>query len=40
MRYRILPLECGGTWALLQVIALAEIHGHDATGHVVLADFT
>jgi hypothetical protein len=39
MPYRILSLDGGGTWALLQAIALAEIYGHDATGHVVLADF-
>jgi hypothetical protein len=39
MAYRILSLDGGGTWALLQAIALAEIYGHDATGHKVLKDF-
>lgn len=36
--YRILSLDGGGTWALLQVMALQQIYG-DVAGHKVLQDF-
>jgi uncharacterized protein len=39
MTYRILSLDGGGTWALLQAIALAETYGHEASGHDVLSRF-
>src|SRR3954471_22645543 len=39
MAYRILSLDGGGTWALIQVKALMKIYGNNATGHSVLADF-
>jgi len=39
--YRILSLDGGGSWALIQVKALIELYGRDprVTGHQVLADF-
>ncbi|MBV8615625.1 MAG: patatin-like phospholipase family protein [Acetobacteraceae bacterium] len=37
--YPILSLDGGGSWAVLQVMALQEIFGADATGHDVLANF-
>src|SRR5438132_11403996 len=37
--YRILSLDGGGTWALLQVMALQRIYEHDTSGHQVLKDF-
>lgn len=37
--YRILSLDGGGSWALIQVMALIEIYGRDTRGHDVLADF-
>ena len=36
--YRILSLDGGGTWAMLEARALLDIYG-DLTGHEVLADF-
>src|SRR4051812_33583062 len=36
--YRILSLDGGGCWALIQARALQEIYG-DAPGHEILADF-
>lgn len=41
MGYRILSLDGGGGWALLQVRALIELYGNNpgTTGHQVLADF-
>jgi hypothetical protein len=36
--YRILSLDGGGTWAMLEARALLDIYG-DITGHEVLADF-
>ena len=39
MTYRILTLDGGGSWAVLQVMALAAIYGDTATGHEVLRDF-
>jgi len=39
MDYRILSLDGGGTWALIQVKALMSIYGQSATGHTVLKNF-
>ncbi len=38
-RYRILSLDGGGTWALIQVMALMQLHGPDKRGHEVLSSF-
>lgn len=35
---RLLSLDGGGTWALLQVRALIDLYGYDATGYDVLRD--
>jgi hypothetical protein len=37
--YRILSLDGGGTWALLQIKALQQIYSEHALGHDVLRDF-
>jgi hypothetical protein len=37
--YRILSLDGGGTWALIQVRALMSVLGPDMTGHEVLSHF-
>lgn len=37
--YKILSLDGGGTWAMIQAIALAEIYGEDCTGHALLGKF-
>lgn len=39
MPYRILALDGGGSWALIQVRALITFYGEKATGHRVLQDF-
>ena len=39
MAYRILALDGGGTWALIQVLALIDMYGKDARGDAVLAEF-
>jgi uncharacterized protein len=39
MAYRILSLDGGGTWALLQVMALQRLYGANARGHDVLKTF-
>ena len=39
MTYRILTLDGGGSWALIEVRALMKIYGGGATGHQVLKDF-
>lgn len=39
MTYRILTLDGGGSWALIEVRALIEIFGKKATGHQVLSHF-
>jgi uncharacterized protein len=39
MAYRILSLDGGGAWALIEVRALIALYGATATGHDVLADF-
>ena len=38
-RYRVLSLDGGGSWALIQVKALMELYGPDALGREVLRDF-
>ena len=38
-RYRILSLDGGGSWALIQVKALIELFGPDKPGREVLQDF-
>ncbi len=37
--FRILSLDGGGSWALLQVMALIRMYGPETRGHDVLADF-
>src|SRR5579862_8436570 len=37
--YRILSLDGGGTWALIQVKALIALYGENAPGRSVLRDF-
>jgi hypothetical protein len=37
--YRILSLDGGGVWALVQVRALIQLYSANTTGHQVLADF-
>ncbi|MEQ1710324.1 MAG: patatin-like phospholipase family protein [Hyphomicrobium sp.] len=37
--FRILSLDGGGSWALLQVMALIRIYGQETRGHDVLAGF-
>jgi patatin-like phospholipase/acyl hydrolase len=37
--YRILSLDGGGTWALIQAMVLMDIYGADTKGHEILADF-
>lgn len=39
MSYRILSLDGGGTWALIQVKVLMDLYGANASGRQVLADF-
>lgn len=39
MSYRILSLDGGGSWALIQVRALIRIHGNAARGHQVLGNY-
>ena len=39
MSYRILSLDGGGTWALIQIKALIALYGPDTTGQTVLGDF-
>lgn len=38
-RYRILSLDGGGSWALIQVKALIKLYSPQTSGHDVLADF-
>ena len=38
-KYRILSLDGGGSWALIQVMALIDLYGGDVTGHEVLRKF-
>lgn len=39
MGYRILSLDGGGAWALIEVRALIDLYDKNTTGHQVLADF-
>lgn len=39
MAYRILSLDGGGAWALIEVRALMALYSASTTGHEVLADF-
>ncbi|HMN13979.1 MAG TPA: hypothetical protein PKD55_16815 [Bellilinea sp.] len=39
INYRILSLDGGGTWALIQVKALMKLFGEDARGRDVLRKF-
>jgi hypothetical protein len=39
MDYRILSLDGGGAWSLIQVRALIQLYGKDTTGHTILQDF-
>ena len=36
---RILSLDGGGTWAIIQVEALIDLYGRDARGHAILSHF-
>jgi hypothetical protein len=38
-KYRILTLDGGGAWALLQAMALGQIYGQDTPGHDILQHF-
>ena len=38
-KFRILSLDGGGSWALIQVMALIDLYGDNATGHEVLREF-
>jgi hypothetical protein len=38
-KFRILSLDGGGSWALIQAMALIDLYGGSATGHEVLHDF-
>lgn len=39
MTFRILTLDGGGSWALIEVHALIRIYGENAKGHDILKDF-
>jgi len=39
MAFRILSLDGGGTWSLIQIRVLQRLYGPDATGHEVLGNF-
>ena len=39
MAYRVLSLDGGGCWALVEVMALIRLYGETTPGHAVLADF-
>lgn len=39
MSYRILSLDGGGAWALIEVLALMNLYAKNTTGHKILADF-
>ena len=39
MSYRILSLDGGGTWALIQVKTLISLYGGDTPGQTILQDF-
>lgn len=37
--FRVLSLDGGGSWALIEVMALMKLHGRNATGHEVLRQY-
>ncbi len=37
--HKILCLDGGGTWAIIQIMALQRLYGDDATGHEILKNF-
>ncbi|WP_199902538.1 patatin-like phospholipase family protein, partial [Azospirillum sp. B4] len=39
MTYRILTLDGGGPWALLEAMVLGDLYGADTPGHDILAEF-
>jgi uncharacterized protein len=39
MAFRVLALDGGGSWALIEVRTLMRLYGKQATGHVVLQNF-
>jgi hypothetical protein len=39
MNYRILSLDGGGTWALIQIKALIALYGESTSGQTILEDF-
>lgn len=39
MKFRILSLDGGGAWALIQVRALQQLYGAQQKGHAILQDF-
>jgi uncharacterized protein len=39
MAFRVLTLDGGGAWALIEVRMLMKLYGDDATGHQVLSNF-
>ena len=39
MKFRILSLDGGGTWALIQARVLQDLYGANAAGHDVLGNF-
>ena len=39
MGYRILSMDGGGSWALIEIRALIELYSPTTTGHEVLGDF-
>ena len=39
MSFRVLSLDGGGSWALIEVKTLIKLFGAEATGHQVLKEF-
>lgn len=39
MAFRVLSMDGGGAWALIEVRALMSLYGKDATGHQILRNF-
>ena len=37
--FRVLALDGGGSWAIIQAMALVKLYDENTTGHEVLADF-
>jgi uncharacterized protein len=38
-KFRVLSLDGGGSWALIEAMALIDLYGGDTTGHQLLAQF-